>query len=168
MIELNLCDFSNELIINQFVEIDKESFNTNECWNEFNFKKKIFLKNELSCFISENNCVQGFLIGSAYRDINQIEKIAHINRIVVAKNNQGKGFGSKLVQFFEKNALELGIDNLTLEVKNDNLLNKFYTNLGYNQLNGKEIESYLLVKQKFDKLNKFLSLEQLVYKKSKI
>lgn len=165
MIEIKLCNFEDDSLVSQFIEIDKQNFNEVESWKAINFKKENTLKNELSCCLLENNIVKGFLIGSAYFDLDSHLQFAHINRIVVSNDSQGKGFGSKLIHYFENAAKDLSINALTLEAKNDELLYRFYTKLGFNQLKNSDLELYLKIKNKLNKLDVFLNQKQLVFKK---
>lgn len=165
MIEIKRCNFEDDVLAGQFIEIDNQNFSSNESWNYANFKRDNHLKNELSCYLLKNNKVEGFLIGSAYFDVDNQSQLAHINRIVISNDSQGKGFGSKLIRYFEKTATSLGIHSLTLEAKNDELLYKFYTKLGFNQLKNKDLDLYLKIKNKQHRKDVFINQEQLVFKK---
>lgn len=135
----------------EFILLDKSSFEQN--WNEENFYKEVTGKFDLSILCRKDNRLTGFLFGSTY--IWNHQKIAHINRIVTSANYRKQNIGSKLIHYFEKNALNLGIELVTLEFDNTLQVHHFYLNNGFNFLSKLEMKSYLKAKQKEEKLDLF-------------
>jgi dTDP-4-amino-4,6-dideoxy-D-galactose acyltransferase len=94
------------------------------------FADKIF-------FIKDNEVVQGFVT------IKKNEKQATIGLIAVSENNQGKGFGSVLIQTAEEYCISQNIFNLLIPTQKENLpATNFYSKLGYSILNQTIIKHY--------------------------
>lgn len=106
-----------------------------EKWNETNFIKDIPGKWKLSSFVNFNGKIVGFCICSF-----DLEKKAHINRIGISSDICGIGIGSKLLDFTEKRAIDLGISEINLFVneKNMNAIS-FYKKRGFCIMSGSEL-----------------------------
>jgi len=145
-----------------FIQLDKSCFEEN--WNEENFLKQVSGKFNLSFLCIHQRELVGFLFGSYYAWNKQ--KVAHINRIATSTNHRNKNIGSKLIWNFEKKVRHLAMDIVTIEFNSRLNVSEFYIKNGFMPLKTNEIKSYLIAKQKLDKLELFKSFELNIWKKT--
>jgi len=99
----------------------------------YNFKKiekyiKINFNKEKLFVIDEGKIIA---CGSILFDKFSSIKKASIGMILVAKKEQGKGYGKRMVEFLEDYARKRGVKELNLDVLIKNPSAKFYRHLGY-------------------------------------
>lgn len=112
-------------------------------WNENYPSKKIFIddiKNN-NLYLIENNttiigCVMKSVIESdAYKNVNwktENKKNLYVHRLAVDPKYQGRGFGIKLMDFVEENAIKKNYLSIRLDTFSKNKRNvKFYKKRGY-------------------------------------
>ena len=99
--------------IEYIVEIEKEAFTTP--WSKEAFKTEIN-ENKLAYYLVAE--VEGKAV--AYGGIWLIISEGHITNIAVKEEYKGKGLGNRIVDGLIDYCLELGIDNMTLEVRKSN------------------------------------------------
>lgn len=110
-----------------------------EEWHERNFLMDCPGKWEYSFYVEHDNSVCGFIIGTLDKEGN-----VHINRFLINKNYQGKGFGKELLYHLEKKAQINGIKEINLFVNVNNLHSiQFYELNGFKMIVGVELEKKL-------------------------
>lgn len=108
-----------------------------EYWSESHFLSELPGKFLYSCYAAEaKGDISGYIIAS------QPEKgHLHIHKFMVAEPLRGKRIGEKMLEFFEKNALENNQNKITLKVgENNEGAIRFYKRLGF-EVEGRSIDS---------------------------
>ena len=111
-----------------------------ENWNVENFSRSMPSKFDLSFVYEKDIDIIGFTVGYRYQ-----HNWAHISRVAVSPMHQRKGIARSLLerQLHEMTLLE--IERATLDVISINVgAIKFYSALGFRQLSGKELESFVI------------------------
>jgi ribosomal-protein-alanine N-acetyltransferase len=122
--------------VERLKEIDKVIWDEEGNWTEKKFLKDLKGKWNYSFAIKEEDLV-GFAICSLKN------KELYIHRFAIAREYQGKNYGSKLLEHILKTCKESGIDSLGLQVKKFNLrAQKFYEKHGFERVreNGPNFE----------------------------
>jgi glucosamine-phosphate N-acetyltransferase len=117
-------------LLNQLTTVDINSF------TEADFKRQL----EIICNNPNHKIivakVNGNIIGSATilmepKIIHGLSKVAHIEDVVVNRNNRGEGIGSLLIEHAIKIAKENGCYKIILDCSNENV--GFYQKIGFSQ-----------------------------------
>lgn len=86
--------------------------------------------------LSDENGPQGF---ASYGKRKEDERIYKLHKLYVLPNNQGKGYGRKLVDEIKQRLTSDGIHTLELNVKRDNPAKSFYEKLGFTIMREEDI-----------------------------
>jgi len=104
----------------------------NEKWNSNSSLKKIktyFNSKKIILVVEGDKEVVGFLIGNIY--LSNRGKRGFIDQLVVGYKYQGKGFGGKLMDYFESYLKSKGIRRVGLDSLTKSKAFKFYKKKGY-------------------------------------
>jgi len=123
--------------IKTFLSIERDYA---EPWNKENFLMDMPYKWQFSKYITFENNIAGFIIGSLNN------KTVSLHRFMVDKNYRRLGLGLKIYQEFEENCKEKkGVEKIVLKVLAENKSAiSFYNSLGYGI---KEEFEYLRIKR---------------------
>lgn len=137
----------------ELLSIEKTAFQ-NEAWGIENFQVGLPNKNDLSFIVYFQTKIAGYIVGSTYNF--QSITTCHLNRIAVCSKFQNLGFGRLLLISFENASNQLGVKKITLEIVSSEIIQQFYTNMGYSIVSElEEIKNYLVSKNKIHCLNHF-------------
>jgi ribosomal protein S18 acetylase RimI-like enzyme len=130
--EIHINKFGGK-VLTSFLKLDKENMeervnkNVKEGWSDKMNKKDIesYLKKDAIYTIKTKNSLIGFLIFVLDKDR------VYIRNIQVKKKFQGKGVGTKVLSYIEKEARKEDYRNLELSVFKDNPAVRLYERNGY-------------------------------------
>lgn len=145
MIQNTICRMMAESDIDLVVPLYIEHYNIHEggAWTpETTYKRihQVWSREDSLCMILEQGReVIGFVMGyfEQYDDIQAYDLV----EIVIAHGHQGKGIGTAFMGLIEAKVKELGGAMIQLEAVNDDLHNRFYGKLNYQDCNNLVLKS---------------------------
>lgn len=145
MVSEMTCRMMAETDIDLVVPLYIEHYNTYEdgAWTPETTCKRIrqvWSREDSLCMILERGReVVGFVMGyfEQYDDIQAYDLV----EIVIAHEHQGKGIGTRFMGLIEAKVKELGGAMIQLQAVNDEMHNRFYGNLGFQNCNNLVLKS---------------------------
>lgn len=121
--------------IEQVIPLYLEQYNVYDdgCWTEETAYRRIhqvWSTEDSYCLLAEEDqALRGFVMGflKQFDDLRSY----HLEEIVIAHGQQGKGMGTRLMQELERRVRELGTAMISLDAVNDEMHEHFYGKLGY-------------------------------------
>lgn len=113
------------------IEYGKRPYN--EKWNEKDCLKRVkqYFKHSKIAVLEVDDKVSGFIMYDLYLWYDGLR--GYIQEIAIFKEHQGKGYGRKLIDYFENVCKKKGITKISLHSHNKSKAFKIYNKLGFKE-----------------------------------